>query len=173
MRKLLLFSAILLVSAGSIAWAHNLGKGYRRHKANAETFPSLHFLSIDSTTVLNTSGVLFGKSTLFIYYSPDCEHCQQLVEGVKENMRLLANTNIYLISPMPIEELKAFYATFHLYNYKNITEGMDFKYEFFNYFQTISFPSVSIYDTKKRLVKLFRQPVKIEDILAAIHSIQP
>lgn len=143
----------------------------RKDKAIGEIIdlPSFKLLLTDSTTVVNTKDIHTGKPIILMYFSPDCEHCQEQTKNILKNMSELKDTQIFLLSPASLSEIKAFYSSFHLASYKNIFVGRDFEYAFYPLYKSPNFPCTAIYDSKKKLVKLFKTEIDISQIIEASH----
>jgi thioredoxin-related protein len=131
--------------------------------------PSFDVLLEDSSTHFNTQQIPQGKSTLLIYFSPDCEHCQAQTESLLANIRALKDIQIYFLTAASISELKAFSQTYHLDHYSNITTANDYQYAFFRIFKVTGFPYVVIYDNNRQLVKLYKGETDIHRIVNALH----
>ena len=173
MKKIILFVAVGLVSLSIIAWTYNKSKTFRSVQENIASIPSFNLLLLDSTTVFNTNQIALGRPILFLYFSPDCEHCQVQTKSLLKNIRLLNNMQIYFFSPMPLSELKTFCNIYHLSNYKNIVVAKDLDYAFYRYYNARSFPCIAIYDKQKKLVKLYREEVNANQIATATLFNQP
>jgi hypothetical protein len=73
-----------------------------------------------------------------------------------------------MLSPMPLQDLKAFNTTFKLSQYKNITLTYDYGYNFYKYFKPEKFPCVAVYNKTNQLVRLYRREIGIEELIKAI-----
>lgn len=142
----------------------------RSRNSTNESIPSLNLLLSDSLTIFNTKHVALGKPTLLIYFSPDCELCQDEIKELLYKIDILSNTQIYLLTPMPFTELQDFNKKYNLKHYKNITIGYDFENAFYNYFKVPNFPCTIIYDTKMNLIRIYKKPVSPEEIKNAIDN---
>ena len=131
------------------------------------TLPSLNLLLLDSATKINTQNATNEKQTILMYISPDCEHCHNLTTDLLKNMQRLKDIQIYMLTPMPLTDLKHFYNDFHLGDYKNITVGRDYGFSFDKIYNAPTFPCTVIYNKEKKLVKMYRSEVSIDKIVAA------
>ena len=143
--------------------------GQRGGKYNAiSTIPSFNLLLMDSATVINTNQIQKGAPVVLMYFSPDCEHCQIEIQSLVKNAHLLGDTKIYLFTPAPFDELKAFYKTNNLGQYRNFVVGKDYEYAFYKHFKAESFPYTVVYDSQRKLVRLYKSEIEISNILEAI-----
>ena len=136
---------------------------YRKHP----TLPAFNILLMDSSKTFNTFNIKEGKSTLLIMFSPECDHCQKMMDEMVQKMDSLSQVNIYLTTFMNLTSLRTFYDKMGLSKYKNITPGKDYTYFFMDFYKTKFVPFVVVYDKKKKLVKSFEGTVKVSDIIAA------
>ena len=141
-------------------------------KQNGESFistlPSFDLLLIDSITLFNTKDVREGAPTILIYFSPDCEHCQAVTKNLLNNIDSFKNVHIYFLTPMPFNEMKEFSITYHLSNYKNITVGTDYQFSFYRIFKPTGFPFAAIYNSHKKLLKIYNGDIGINKMLEAV-----
>jgi hypothetical protein len=139
------------------------------YKNASFSLPSLEVLELDSLTFINTTSVYHNKASLIMYFSPDCEHCQQQTLELLEQIKSFKGVQICLLSPMSISDLRHFYNYFKLNRFPQIIIGQDFKNAFYKYYKTTSFPCIAIYDKSNKLVKLYREQVNIYQVIKSIN----
>lgn len=137
---------------------------YRRYPA----LPAFYIIPPDSSEPFNTYFLKEGKPTIFLYFSPDCDHCQMIVKELVENIDSLKAAEIYLITFAPLPELNAFAAARHLERYKNIHTGKDKDYFFPNFFDTKFVPFIAVYDRHKQLVAAREGGMKITELIGVV-----
>ena len=131
-------------------------------------FPAIPQFSVykaPDSTVFSRENLQKRKSTVFIIFSPDCEHCQHETELLLQNIKKFKNTQILMITYLPYEEMIKFYKTYKIANYPQITMARDTKFFFPVFFKVRNLPSIFVYDKKGDLKKSFEGSVKIEDII--------
>lgn len=149
MQRLLTLFATLFLSFGAMA----------QHQA-ADTplyiknpsLPPFNILSADSTQVFNTYNIKPGKPTVFIYFSPECDHCQQALRELREKADSLKDATVYLTSFVPLYEMNKFIVEYKLHELPNWRFGKDYQYFFPTYFGARSVPFMAVYDKNKKLV---------------------
>jgi len=122
--------------------------------------PPFDLLLPDSTTVFNTSQIPRGKPVVLIYFSPDCEHCQQQTQDILNKIDSLNEVNFYFITNDPFDRLKIFNKYYKLYKYKNIMLGRDINFSFIKYFKPTGTPYLIVYNQRKVLRAVFGQETK-------------
>jgi len=141
--------------------------GVKNQDSQFATLPSLNLLLLDSVTKINTQNVANAKRTILMYVSPDCEHCHNMTTELLKNIHLFRDVQIYMLSPLALTDLKEFYNSFHLGDYKNIIVGRDYGFAFDKIFNAPTFPCTVIYNKDKKLVKMYRGEISIDKIVEA------
>lgn len=136
------------------------------------TLPAFNILLQDSATVFNTYNIKPGKPTVLVFFSPDCDHCQQFTKALTGKMDSLKNVQFYLFTPLNLTQLRPFAKELNLDSYKNITVGKDYEYFFPRFYGTSYVPYVAVYDQKKMFVKMWEGKVKIEDLMQQLQELQ-
>ena len=137
---------------------------YKKHP----TIPAFEILLLDSASTFNTYDIPKGKPTILMYFSPDCDHCEQMTDDILKNMADLSKVQIYMITPMSLSVLQKFYLKMGLRRYKNIMVGKDYKFFFTDFYRAQYVPYIAIYDKHKHLVATWDGDAKIKDVKAAL-----
>jgi thiol-disulfide isomerase/thioredoxin len=107
------------------------------------------------------------KPTIFIIFSPDCEHCQRETKDLLTNIDKFKKTQIVMVTYLPYEEMMQFYKDYKIANYPMITMGRDTKFFFPVFYSVGNFPSIFVYDKDGDLKQSFEGTVSIDKIVAA------
>jgi len=138
--------------------------------------PNYKILRADSTYITQAA-LDRHKPVMFIYFAPDCPHCQHLMGELKENMEPFKNIQIVMIcnttTTYPyFNLLKTFSHDYDLPKYKNITMGSEFPTgALIRYFHVSTTPFVAIYDRNGKMIRYFDKPPKVEDVIAAVKKV--
>ncbi|KAA6439120.1 redoxin domain-containing protein [Dyadobacter flavalbus] len=103
-----------------------------------------------------TSSQLAAGPVVLIYFSPDCEHCQNFTQDMVKNFNVFTNKQVVMVTFQAMDMLKPFVSRYNLGSYSNVkvgTEGTSYAVQ--RYYQIRSFPYVAIYDKSGKLVKTF------------------
>ncbi len=120
----------------------------------------------DSTAF--TKDDLKKKETIFMIFSPDCEHCQHETEALLKDIDKLKNAQIIMITYLPYNEMITFYKNYKIADYPQITMARDTKFFFPVFFKVRNLPSIFVYDKKGNFKKNFEGSVKIDSIAEAL-----
>jgi hypothetical protein len=131
--------------------------------------PAFDVLLTDSITTFNTSGIPGGKPVVFIMFSPDCDHCEQLTRGLLNSLDRFRSVRICLLSPMPLYQIRAFAEHMQLSNYRQLMVGQDKDYFFGYFFHASTVPFIAIYNADRQLVRVLDQPRTIDALLKAMN----
>ena len=132
------------------------------------TIPQFSIYKASDSTAFTRENLQKKKATVFIIFSPDCEHCQHETDELKKNIDKFKNTQIVMIGFLPHNMIRDFYKDYQIEKYPQITMGRDAKYFFPIFFNVKSLPAIYIYDKKGRFKQAFEGSVKIEKIIEAL-----
>jgi cytochrome oxidase Cu insertion factor (SCO1/SenC/PrrC family) len=133
-------------------------------EAQVNDLPDM-ILKMDNGADLNVK-TLKGN-TILILFQPDCDHCQREAENIKEFLKEFEKYTLYFISAAPMEEIKAFAATYGLTNNANIRFGATDVPTVIKSFGSIPAPSVFIYNGGKQKAA-FKGETEIGQIISAL-----
>lgn len=163
--QLLLILAILIGSTYTAAAQEN---------PNTTAAPYERFKSLPPFELMGLDGKLFkrddlpkNKGTILMFFSPDCHHCLQQMDWMRDAKEKLKGFNFILATYQPMEELKNFHQAYKLADWKNIYIGRDEKYFLPPYFRIKNLPFLALYDKKGQLISVFEGNTKTDLILAS------
>ncbi|ACT92518.1 TlpA family protein disulfide reductase [Dyadobacter fermentans] len=119
-----------------------------------------------------TSSQLAAGPVVLIYFSPDCEHCQDFTKDLLKNYSVVANKQVVMVTFQSMDMLKPFVSQHSLGTYPNFkvgTEGTSYLVQ--RYYQIRSFPYIAIYDKKGNLVRTFEGEQPHSEIFKAMKQI--
>ena len=117
-----------------------------------------------------TSEDIRGKSTILMFFSPDCGHCKDQIAEMLKNSRELAKYQWVLATFQPEAEIRSFYDHYKLKNYSNIKIGRDAKFLLPPFFRIRNLPYLALYDAKGNLITTFEGNVKSHVLLSAFQQ---
>jgi thiol-disulfide isomerase/thioredoxin len=117
--------------------------------------PSFRLFLADSSGYFNTKDIPSGKPIALFLLGPQCPYSKAQMKDIIDNLEELKNIQIYALSPFPYMEMRQFYNTYRLNKYTNIKTCIDQENFFAPYIQANVVPCIAIYDSQKKLVKIF------------------
>jgi len=109
---------------------------------------------------------------VLIYFSPDCDHCQDFTKDLVKNYSVVANKQVVMVTFQDMPMLKPFVAKYNLNQYMNFKVGTEgTSYVVSKYYQIRSFPYIAIYDKNGKLVKTYEGTQPHEEIFKTLKQI--
>jgi thiol-disulfide isomerase/thioredoxin len=108
------------------------------------------------------------KPTVFIIFSPDCEHCQHETQELTANIGKFKDAQIIMVEYLSHDQMVKFYKDYNIEKYPNITMGRDAAFYLPLFFKVESLPAIYVYDKKGNFKQAFSGSVKIDKIVEAL-----
>lgn len=135
-----------------------------------KSLPVFRIITFDSSTCINTENIPTGNPIVFIYFDPDCEHCQKEAKEISTHMSALRNTRIYFLTNGEAADAKLFLRLFKINTINNVMVGKDYEYSFYRTFLPPTVPYIAIYNSRRRLVKLYEGETNIDFIIKSVQD---
>jgi hypothetical protein len=118
----------------------------------AETLPDFEFSGMDNRPF--TKQNLAAGINFFMFFDPDCEHCQRAIHNIDSQYRSFQKVAVYLISLENEEKMKIFLNRYtkHLKSQKNVVLLTDTKNQFIVKFRPRRYPGMFLYSAKNMLI---------------------
>ena len=150
------FSAMLLSSTGSLS----------------QTIPSFK-MTLSSSQIFNAADLPKGKPLVLIYFDPDCDHCQKLMDELFKKINSFKKAQMVLITFKPVSELFPFEKKYNTHKYSNMkvgTEGTVFYLR--NYYKLVTMPFIALYDKTGNFNFEYRKETPVDDLLKRLKSLE-
>jgi len=147
----ILVSIMFLVSSNSYSQSGNKVAPFR--------------ITLCNGSVFKAEDLPLDKPIIIIYFSPDCEECQKMTEGLLKMMNDFKKASIAMVTYMPIEKVKPFVARYSLNMYPNMyvgTEGSSFIVRY--YYNITTFPFIALFNKNGDLVKSYYKNENLDDL---------
>ena len=109
---------------------------------------------------------------MFVYFSPDCSHCQRLMYELKPHITDFKNIQIVLVTFTQInmlKMLKEFHRDYVFAAQPNVLMGTEYPdYKIQRYYSVATTPYIAIYGRNGKLVDAFDKAPKIPELLEAV-----
>jgi thiol-disulfide isomerase/thioredoxin len=166
MKKKIILTIVVMLSSFLGYFGYT---GFKRQALNNEVeknmqwVPNYSFYDLDGGKYSN--GLVKGNPMVFIYFHPECEHCQYEAEQLLLKRDSFKGVQLVMVSPAPIDAVKQFFSSYHLTEIENLDVLWDKENKFESYFGESIFPTVIIYDNQGKLRKKYKGEVSIETII--------
>ncbi len=157
--KRILFFLSLVITVGCTR-AQNSG--------NIQNIPDYRILDADSV-YRTPANLKKNQPVMIVYFSPDCSHCQHLMNEIKGQMKDFSKMQIVMVSAVDYRMIKGFYKDFGIAAYPNITVGTEGNsYKVLQYYNVKTTPYIAIYNHKHKLLKAYEKAPKIEELATMV-----
>ncbi len=141
-------------------------------RAVAQSFPDFKIL-LTNGKVISSTQVSLNKPTIIIVFSPDCGHCQVLIEGVFKRINSFKKASIIMATFVQPKDIIAFEKKYQTTKYGNITVGTDMPVFFLQkYYQLTSTPFTVLYDKNKKLIASYKSEHIADDLIKQLEKLQ-
>jgi thiol-disulfide isomerase/thioredoxin len=145
---------------------------YAQNYAPPSSIPPYHILTTRNVYVTPVA-LNKDKPVMIIYFSPDCTHCEHLMEILKPQMKFLKYVQVVMITYVqqmkPIED---FYKKYNLKKHPNFTVGTEgYSLVVQRYYQLRITPYIALYGRDHKLVKFYEKTPPIDELIANIKKL--
>jgi len=162
--KYFLFGICICLGSNSYAQNDTIQPVYLRFPV----IPQFTINKANDSSAFTRDDLKKRKETVFIVFSPDCDHCQKETKDLLAAIDKFSKVQIIMITSLAYDQMKLFYEEFKIANYPIITMGHDPIYFFHTFFNTRYLPAIFIYDKRGKFKKAFEGSVKIEKIIESL-----
>ncbi|HUQ97089.1 MAG TPA: redoxin domain-containing protein [Chitinophagaceae bacterium] len=159
------FYAICFVLFSAVTVFANEGKP-------VDTIPPFKIMQTDGR-FFQASDLAKNKPVVLIYFAPDCQHCQVLMQGLFKNLEAFKKVQLVLITFKPLNELALFERQYRTAGFSNIRTGTEGSTYFLRYYYNLSnTPFTAVYNKQGTLVRSFRDiNTPISEIQACVKNL--
>lgn len=126
--------------------------------------PSFPLSLVDGNTITKNDLKKNEKTMVFVF-SVDCDHCKHLTEEMLKNIDKFKKTQILMVTPFKVDQMKEYYAQYKIQNYPNIIMASEPTRQIMYFYDLHYFPGLYIYDKKQQFVKGFEGTAKLDSLL--------
>lgn len=141
-------------------------------ETQGQAIPQFNILRTNNK-VFNSINLPKNRPVIIIYFDPDCEHCQILMNNFFRKIASFKAAEIVLATFKPVSELVAFEKKYGTGKYANIivgTEGTVFYLRMF--YKITTLPFTALYDKKGNLNYAYKKDTSVEDLIKRLKKIE-
>jgi AhpC/TSA family len=119
----------------------------------AMTIPAFQFSTHDRRVFANAD-LPKGKMLVFVFFDPDCEHCQHTVRTMDRELTAFQRAFVCMVSAATQDKIDLFAATYapRLRAQQNVVFLQDASSQYMLRFKPIRYPSLYLYSPEKTLL---------------------
>src|SRR5512144_647479 len=80
---------------------------------------------LSNKTVFSATELPKEKPVIVIYFDPECDHCQKLMNDLFKKINSFKKAEIVIVTFKPVEEVAAFEKKYKTHDYSNINVGTE------------------------------------------------
>lgn len=126
--------------------------------------PRFKFPRIGVSGEISRGDLRKGK-TVVVYFSPNCDHCQQLGADIGMQYSQLTDIDFVFVTRLDEADAIVFAQKCNIWEKPNILFGLDVDAAFYAYFGDMFIPSSYIFDEKGNFLQSVHQKAMVKDIL--------
>lgn len=154
----LLFISLFILGSSMIAVSQNI-PDFTMQLTNGKSFSSKDLSD--------------KKPVILIYFAPDCEHCQVLMNEVFKKIQQFQKAQIILATFTPVNEVIAFEKAYQTAKYPNIKVGIEKPIFFFRvYYNLQNTPFTALYDKKGKLIVSYKTQTPVSDLIKHLNALK-
>ena len=135
---------------------------------NKISFPTLNILGMDSITYITNLDLKDSVNTVFINFSPTCDHCERTIKSILQNILKFKQTQFVLTSFEEFGTIRKFYFDNGLNIFSNVFIGQEINFSLTKQIKYSSFPCMVLFDTKQHYIKTIDEESNAKALLKAL-----
>lgn len=135
---------------------------------NSVSFPVVNLLKMDSSSYISNKDLKDSVNTVFINFSPTCDHCQRTIKSILENITKFTETQFVLSSFEDFTSIRKFYFDNGLNSFTTVFIGKEIDYSLTKQINYTSFPCLIFFDKNKKYFKKIDEESNAKEILKAL-----
>jgi cytochrome oxidase Cu insertion factor (SCO1/SenC/PrrC family) len=138
----------------------------------AQSIPPFKMLLTNGKT-FETKDLPKGKPVAIIYFAPDCDHCQTLMNAVFKQINNFKKVEIVMVTFKPLNEVADFEKNYQTYKYSNIIVGTEVPAFFFRvYYHLVNTPFTVLFDKQGKYIYSYRKETPIGDLVSRVKKLK-
>lgn len=131
----------------------------------AQSFPKFS-MQLTNGKLFSTKDLSPGKPVIIIYFAPDCEHCQKLMNAFFKRVHDFKKAQVVMVTFKPMNEVNDFEKNYQTVKYPNIKVGIEVPIFFFRtYYNVENTPFTVLYDRRRKLVISYKKETPVDDLI--------
>lgn len=168
--KYLISITLIIVASFLIMHTYQSYKTKKESEAKIQTLQHVSFESVNGGQIwideFNPE-----QPTVIIYFHPECEHCQYEASEIGKQSEKFKLANMILITADDsTKRVQDFALKYRLWEVDNLVILVDQKNQFEKQFGATIIPSVFIYGSDKKLLKMYKGEVQMKAIIKIIEG---
>jgi cytochrome oxidase Cu insertion factor (SCO1/SenC/PrrC family) len=140
-------------------------------RAQTSSMPAFK-MQLSNGKTFTSSQLNHQKPTVLIYFAPDCEHCQVLMNEIFSRLNDFKTTQMVMVTFEPVKELFAFEKKYQTAKYPNIQVGSELPVFFFRYLYKLEHtPFTALFDKNGKLIASYKEQTPVNDLVKKLKAL--
>jgi len=131
-------------------------------------FPELNILKMDSVNYITNKDLKDSMNTVFVNFSPTCDHCERTIKSILQNIQKFRQTQFILTSFESLSSIRKFYFDNGLNSFADVFVGQEIDYSLTKQIKYSSFPCLVFFDQSKHYIKTIDEETNAKEILKVL-----
>ena len=132
-------------------------------------FPTFKLLKMDSSSYLTNQDIASNKNTIFINFSPTCDHCERTIKSILDNITKFSETQFILTSFESFSSIRKFYFDYSLHTFSSVYIVQETDYSLTKQIQYSSFPCLILFDKQQKFIKKIEEESNAKTLLKVLN----
>lgn len=144
---------IILFTLGGLLAFFSIG--YILSSNSIRQIPQFDYIEISTNKHFTSKHLKNRNKKVFIYFSPSCDDCHEVIDRIRKNKSKLGNAQILMVSKRPVESLVQYMIDNDIKNLNNTVILYDANNKFVQDFHLGSFvplPTILIFNSENELI---------------------
>lgn len=163
MNKIKLFFVSILLLFFSLSYSSN---------AFSQSMPAFK-MQLSNGKMFSSAELSSQKPVIIIYFAPDCEHCQILMNELFKKINDFKKAQIVMVTFERTTEVTGFEKKYQTAKYPNIKVGTEVPTFFFrNYYKLEHTPFTALFDKAGKLLVSYKDDTPVADLIKLLKTLK-
>lgn len=140
--------------------------------ARSQLMPSFK-MQLSNGKVFSSKDLSQQKPVIIIYFSPDCEHCQILMDTLFKRITDFKKSHIVMVTFERANEVVDFEKHYQTSKYPNIKVGTEVPIFFFKtYYHLEHTPFTALFDKHGKLIVSYKDQTAVDDLIKRLKKLK-
>ena len=156
-KKKLSFWLVLLIITSAILFSSKM--------AVAQSMPDFR-MQLTNGKIFSAKDLSKDKPVIIIYFAPDCEHCQALMNEILTKIQNFKKAQVVMVTFKPVNEVIDFEKHYQTAKYPNIKVGIEIPIFFFkNFYNLQNTPFTALFSKQGKLIISYQKETPVDDLI--------
>lgn len=162
-KKRLSFWLVLLIITSAILFSSKM--------AVAQSMPDFR-MQLTNGKIFSAKDLSKDKPVIIIYFAPDCEHCQALMNEILTKIQNFKKAQVVMVTFKPVNEVIDFEKHYQTAKYPNIKVGIEIPIFFFkNFYNLQNTPFTALFSKQGKLIISYQKETPVDDLIKHLKSL--